>query len=80
MKDGTNINLLDDPNRLAYSIPGTCEALGGVSRQFLYDLINSGRLKSFRVGARRFVSRQAILDFIADAEAASTSDGTADAA
>ena len=49
--------------RLAFSVPDACLALS-ISRQTLYDLINEGRLRSFTEGRRRYVSRQAIEDYI----------------
>lgn len=53
---------------LALSIPDTCIALGS-SRQTIYELIKSGRLRSYTEGKRRFVSRAAIDDYIAQREA-----------
>jgi len=41
----------------------------GLGRNSIYEEINAGRLLSFRVGRRRFVSEQAILNWIADREA-----------
>ena len=37
----------------------------GVGRSKIFELIASGQLRSVRVGRRRLVSEQAILDFIA---------------
>ncbi|HAO32711.1 MAG TPA: helix-turn-helix domain-containing protein [Candidatus Competibacter sp.] len=54
-------------NRLAYNIPDACKVLS-TSRQTLYDLINDGRLRSFKEGKRRYVSRAAIDDYIAARE------------
>jgi excisionase family DNA binding protein len=45
--------------RYCYSIPETMEATG-LSRQTLYNEINNGRLKTFKVGRRRMVSHAAI--------------------
>jgi|APTNR8051073442_1049403.scaffolds.fasta_scaffold05421_2 excisionase family DNA binding protein len=56
------------PDQLAYSIPDVCWALS-TSRQTTYNLIHQNRLRSFKEGRRRFVSRQALLDYIADREA-----------
>ncbi len=52
-----------NPSRLAFPIDEACKALA-TSRQRLYDLINEGRLRSFTEGRRRYVSRQAIEDYI----------------
>lgn len=49
--------------RLAYNIPDACKVLS-TSRQTLYNLIDQGRLRSFTEGRRRYVSRQAIDDYI----------------
>lgn len=53
--------------RLAFPIDEACKALA-TSRQRLYDLINEGRLRSFKEGKRRYVSRKAIEDYIAGQE------------
>lgn len=53
--------------RLAFPIEEACKALA-TSRQRLYDLINEGRLRSFKEGKRRYVSRSAIEAYIADRE------------
>jgi len=52
----------------AYSVDDALKVLP-VSRQTLYDLINQGDLRSFRQGRRRFISREAILNYIKDREA-----------
>jgi excisionase family DNA binding protein len=52
---------------LALSIPEALDALG-ISRQTLYDEINAHRLRTYRVGRRRFVSRAALLDWIQERE------------
>lgn len=43
----------------------------GLGRNSIYDEINSGRLRSFRVGRRRLVSEEAIREWIRDREAES---------
>ena len=53
------------PDRL-YSIPEACEALGGIGRSKVYDLIASGELSSLRVGRRRLVTAGAVREFIAE--------------
>ena len=53
--------------RLAFSVPDACQALS-ISRQTLYDLIGSGRLRSYKEGKRRFISQAAMLAYIADRE------------
>ena len=51
------------PDRL-YTIPETCEALGGIGRSLVYDLIGRGELASLRAGRRRLVTGAAIRDYI----------------
>ncbi len=53
--------------RLVFPIEEACKALA-TSRQRLYDLINDGRLRSFKEGKRRYVSRKAIEDYVAAKE------------
>lgn len=40
-----------------------------IGHQKLYDEINSGRLRTYKVGRRRYCSGEAILEFIHDREA-----------
>jgi len=54
---------------LAYSIDESCKALGGMSRQTFYDLINQGRIRTFKEGRRRFVSRSALQEYVNSREA-----------
>ena len=49
------------------TIPDTCEVLN-TSRATVYDEINAGRLRSFTIGRRRYVSREAIADYIRERE------------
>ncbi len=51
--------------KLSYSIQDAIEALG-VSRQKIYNEMASGRLKSFRIGRRRFVAHGSIIEYIND--------------
>jgi len=54
-------------NIFSYSIIQLMEVLH-VSRQTIYDEINSGRLKTFKIGRRRFVSDDALRKYIKDRE------------
>ncbi|MBL8248158.1 MAG: helix-turn-helix domain-containing protein [Candidatus Competibacter sp.] len=63
-------NNLSNVSPLAYDIPSACIALG-LSRQTVYDLMNSGKLRSYSEGRRRFISVQAITDYIVAREAES---------
>lgn len=49
--------------RLAFSITELATAIG-LSKPTLYVAINSGDLKTFRVGRRRLISREAALAYI----------------
>lgn len=53
--------------RLAFSVEGACRALP-MSRESLYRLIRSGQIRTFKLGRRRYVTKQALLDFIASRE------------
>lgn len=48
----------------AYETPEARAALGNISHQKLYDLMNSGELASFTIGRRRLVSHEALMEFI----------------
>jgi excisionase family DNA binding protein len=53
--------------RNLYSIEEARELLGGVSRNSIYRVLNSGDLPSVVIGCRRFISADAIEEFIASA-------------
>lgn len=57
----------------AYEVPEVRIALGNISHQKVYDLFNSGELRSFKIGRRRLVSHDALMEFIRNREAASKS-------
>lgn len=40
--------------------------LGGVSQAFIYQLLNAGVIRSFKVGDRRMISREALNEYITD--------------
>ncbi len=56
------------PHRDAYSVREARELLGGISNRTIYGLIREGNLRTFCVGRRRFVSSEAIRDYIVAAE------------
>lgn len=56
------------PERMAWSPRGAAVALG-VSVPSVYALINSGQLRSVKVGARRLISVAAIKAFLGDTDA-----------
>jgi excisionase family DNA binding protein len=53
------------PPRLLYSIDQAGEALGGLSRAAVYDLLASGELPSVYLGRRRFITADALAAFVA---------------
>ena len=52
-------------NRELYSITEARELLGGICRNTIYALLNSGELASVVIGCRRFISQEAISALIA---------------
>ena len=71
MKASTKDKARSSIKRKAWSIPEARQLLGGFSHQTAYNEINSGRLKSFKVGNRRFISDEALNAYIRDREAES---------
>lgn len=51
-----------------HSVDAACELLGGISRSTFYRLVREGQLRTAKVGGRRFVSDEAIREWIARAE------------
>jgi excisionase family DNA binding protein len=51
-------------DRALYSITEARELLGGISRNTIYALLNSGELASVVIGCRRFISPTAISELI----------------
>ena len=58
-------------NPIAHTMAEVAKRLFGVKngRQAVYDAINSGELRSYKVKTRRYVSEEACLDFIRAREA-----------
>ena len=54
---------------LTHTISGTKERLEFGSRQTVYNEINAGRLESYKVGRRRFVSEEACVKYVRAREA-----------
>ncbi|MBF6459841.1 excisionase family DNA-binding protein [Nocardia puris] len=52
-----------------HSIPAACERLG-IGRSYLYQLMESGALRSVKLGKRRLIPEDALAEFIADLAAA----------
>lgn len=60
-------NGLQRPPALSHSVE-TAAAMLGLSRAYMYELITSGDIASFKSGKRRLVSQRAIEDYIAQQE------------
>lgn len=54
----------------AFTVKDVRFLLGGISQAFIYSLLNSGELKSFKMGDRRMVKREALEEYIVQQEAA----------
>ena len=48
-----------------YAVEEAMEALGGISRNTIYNLMREGKLATVQIGRRRFIPARAIEDFIA---------------
>ena len=53
--------------KITYSVRDMMSALC-MSRAYLYKIINSGELRTYMVGKRRYCTHQAIIDFQHDME------------
>lgn len=53
------------PQRDAYPVPEVAELLGGVSPRYVWTLIDTGELPSFKTGGRRLVAREDLDAYIA---------------
>lgn len=56
--------------KVAYSITEAERALG-LSHQSVYNELNAGRLRSFKIGRRRFITEEALRDYVSEREAES---------
>jgi excisionase family DNA binding protein len=52
----------------ALSIESARHYIGGLSRSKFYELVNSGVIRTFRIGRRRYASYKALDDFISERE------------
>ena len=43
-------------DQLLYTIEDACKRLGGISRSNFYNLVNTGQLRSVKVGRRRYLT------------------------
>ena len=53
--------------QLSYTVDQACQAVG-LPRTSLYSAMRDGKLRTFKAGRRRMVSRKALEDFIAALE------------
>jgi excisionase family DNA binding protein len=58
-----------DVGPVAYDVPEVMRRLG-ITRPTLYNFLRSGELRSFRLGTRRLVSAEALVEFIRSRETA----------
>lgn len=54
----------DEIERLGYS-PAEAARVLGIGRSHLYELLAQGRIRSVKLGARRIIPRDAILELLA---------------
>lgn len=52
------------PERTAYPVPEVAKLLGGVNERYVWTLISTGELPSFKVGRRRLVADIDISAFV----------------
>ena len=62
--------------RHAYNVNEARKQLGGMSRAMFYGEIKKGRLRSFKVNSRRYVSDKAIGDYVVEREHENSGGGT----
>ena len=54
--------------KLALTVKETCKALGDITPPTFYKEIAAGRLKTFKIGNRRFVSPDALRSYVSARE------------
>ena len=52
-----------DPGRLVYSVQEAADLLG-ISRSFMFQLVATGEIDSFKIGKRRKIPREALDGYI----------------
>jgi excisionase family DNA binding protein len=50
--------------RFLYSLDQASEALGGLGKTTIFELIKTGALKVVRIGRRTFISQNALTEFV----------------
>ncbi len=58
---------IDEHWRVSYTVECVAEATG-LCRRTIYKEMDSGRLKSFKVGTRRLISASALREWVAERE------------
>ncbi|MEO7018335.1 MAG: helix-turn-helix domain-containing protein [Leifsonia sp.] len=51
-------------SRLLYRIEEAQEQLGGIGRTKIYELMNTGQLKTVKIGRRTFVAQSALAEYV----------------
>ena len=64
----------EDNTASLLTVAGVCERLN-ISRSVAYSLLNTGELRSFRIGRLRRISPQAVEDYVGRIPASRPSDG-----
>lgn len=75
-KKGSNVSVMERPvvptasvDRLMYSPIEAAWQLS-VSRARLYELMSEGQIRSVKIGTRRLIPRQALIEFVESLQAA----------
>jgi excisionase family DNA binding protein len=55
-------------DRLAFGCQEAADTIG-VSRQYIYNLMRRGQLRTVKVGRRRLIPRSALLELLGESEA-----------
>ncbi len=63
MTDDTTTDETANIVPMVYTVNETCEALR-LSRYTVYELINTGQLRSIKIGHRRLVAHVDLVDFV----------------
>lgn len=54
-----------DRPRYLYSVPDFAYLCGGITERYVYSLIDGGKLRSVKLGRRRFIPHDAAKEFLA---------------
>ena len=56
--------MTDENEQQLFDIQTSCRRLGNLGRAKLYEEIRAGRLKTVKIGTRRFVSREGEAEYV----------------